>query len=192
MKFKCLIPTVLAASALLALAGTASATTLEKAGVKQTGAVTIKASHESTTSTGWIEKSLGTLNTCTTSTIEGTTSVFSGTTVTAPISALTFQNCTDGTPIVDAKGSVSIENISGTTNGTVRWIGTKVTVPTTALGTLTCVTASSPGTDVGTLTGVSSGTAKLDVTVLLNCGFVNMTWAGTYIVTSPDGLGVTS
>jgi hypothetical protein len=190
MKFKSLVPALLAALATMAFTSVASATTLEVKGVKQAQAVTIKASLQSGSSTGWLEGSLGTLNTCTTSTIEGTTNVSTGTTVTAPIASLTFQNCTEGLPIVDAKGSVSIENISGTTNGTVRWTGTKVTVPTTPLGTLTCVTPSS-GADVGTLTGAASGTASLDVTVLLNCGFANMIWAGTYVVTNPAGLGIT-
>jgi hypothetical protein len=191
MKLRSLGLATLAISVLLTCAGTASATTLEKAGVKQTGAVTIEASHESATSTGWIEKSLGTLNTCTTSAIKMTTSTYTGTTVSGPLSTLTFQNCTDGAVVVDSAGTISIENVTGTTNGTVRWTGTKVTVPS-LIGTLTCVTASSPGTDLGTLTGVASGTAKLDFTGTLNCGVANVIWAGTYIVTSPTGLGVTS
>ena len=193
MKSKSFLVAALTALALSLLTGTASATTLEVKGVKQTGAVTIKASHESFSSTGYEETGLGFLNTCTTSSFEATTSTFTGTTVTAPVKNLTFSNCIEGSVTVDAAGSISIENIPGTTNGTVRWIGTKVTVPS-FFGTLTCTSASSPGTHAGTLIGVASGRATLRITPVLNCGFFmpSAFWLGTYVITSPEGLGVTS
>jgi hypothetical protein len=180
-----------AAMALMAFAGTASATTLEKEGVKQTGAVTIKSSLKSGTSALLSDTAGFFANTCTASNVEGTTSVFTGTTVSGAISALSFTSCATEPVTVDTKGSLSVENIAGTTNGTVRSIGAKVTVPS-PFGLLTCVTAASPGTDIGTLTGVKTGNATMDINAALNCGSITAKWTGTYTVTSPVGLGVTS
>jgi hypothetical protein len=179
-----------AAMALMAFASTASATTLEVNGVKQTGAVSISASLKSGTS-ALLSDTFGALaNTCTVSTVEGSTSVFTGTAVSGPLSALSFSSCNQGNPTVHTKGSVSVENIAGTTNGTVRSIGANVTMPS-PFGTLTCVTAASPGTDIGTATGVSSGNATVDVNAVLNCG-ITVKLTGTYTDTSPTGLGSTS
>jgi hypothetical protein len=180
-----------AAMALMAVAaGSASATTLEKAGVVQTGAVEIKASLESGTSAK-LQKTDGSFaNTCTESSVEGKTTVFTGTAVSGPISLLTFKKCTTESVVVDAAGSLSIERIGSTTNGTVKSSGAKVTVPS-PFGALTCVT--SEGTDIGTLTGKASGQATMDISAVLNCGFLapSATWTGSYVVTSPEGLGVT-
>jgi hypothetical protein len=181
-----------AAMALMAFASTASATTLEVNGVKQTGAVTIKSSLK--TGTSALLKDTGGFfaNTCTVSTVEGKTTTFTGTTVGGPISSLTFSKCTEEPVVVDAPGSLTVENIAGTTNGTVRSIGAKVTSPS-PFGALTCVTAASPGTDIGILTGTSPH-ATMDINAVLNCGFFlpSAKWEGTYTVTSPTGLAVTS
>jgi hypothetical protein len=103
---------------------------------------------------------------------------------------MSFSKCTEGSVIVDAAGTLSVERIAGTTNGTVRSNGAKVTVPS-PLGSLTCTTSN---TDIGTLTGVASGKARMDVNAVLNCGFFlpSAKWEGSYVVTSPEGLGVTS
>jgi hypothetical protein len=93
--------------------------------------------------------------------------------------------------VVDHTGSLTIENISGTTNGTMRSIGTEWTAPS-PFGTLRCVTAALPGTDLGTLTGVASGNATIDVSAALNCGAITAKLTATYTVTSPAGLGVRS
>ncbi|HEV2858712.1 MAG TPA: hypothetical protein VGW80_09955 [Solirubrobacterales bacterium] len=192
-----------AAMALMAFASTASATTLEIGGVKQTSAVTIVSSLKAGTSAILKDTSGSFANTCTESTVEGKTSTFTGTTVSGPISSLTFKSCKEEPVVVDTTGSLSVEWIPTTaketeegktsTKGTVRSIGAKVTSPS-PFGALTCTTAASPGTDIGTLTGVSSGAATMDINAVLNCGFFlpSAKWEGTYTVTSPAGLGVTS
>jgi hypothetical protein len=189
-----------AALALMAFAGTASATTLEVGGVAKNEAITLKSSLKSETSALLADTAGFFANTCTASTVEGTTAKdeegkgdYTGPIVSGPISALTFTSCKTEPVTVDTKGSLSVENIAGTTNGTVRSIGAKVTVPS-PFGLLTCVTVASPGTDIGTLTGTGDTTkhATMDINAALNCGSITAKWTGTYTVTSPTGLGVTS
>jgi hypothetical protein len=193
MKFTKILGVVaVAALALMAFASTASATTLEVGGVTKNEAITIKASVSGsallTDTSGFFA------NTCTKSSVEGTTaSPFTGTTVGGPINTLTFESCTEDAKekvVVDAAGSLSVAAITGTTNGTVSSSSAKVTTPS-PFGKLTCVTASG-GTDIGKLTGVSSGSATMDISAVLNCGAITAKWTGTYTVTSPSGLGVES
>jgi hypothetical protein len=73
----------------------------------------------------------------------------------------------------------------------VRSIGAKITSPS-PFGALTCVTAASPGTDIGVITGVASGNATEDINAVLNCGIITAKLTGTYVTTSPGGLGITS
>jgi hypothetical protein len=85
--------------------------------------------------------------------------------------------------------------ISGTKNGTVTSDEAEVTVTSTTFGaSLVCSTGS--GTDIGTLTGKTNTTehATMDIKGVVNCGFFVPTayWEGSYIVTSPTGLSVTS
>jgi hypothetical protein len=141
----------IAALALMAFASTASATTLETNGVTQRGAVTWdwslvgSATMESTSNVP--------LATCTGTTWQGTTSVFTGTTVSGPVSSLSFSSCTHSPVVVNTKGSISIERIGTTTNGTVRSSGTSVTSPMTVLGSVVSVTCTTSNTDIGTLNG---------------------------------------
>jgi hypothetical protein len=191
MKLRSLAAVLLPVSALMAFACTASATTLEIKGVKQTAAVSIHATLEKETS--FLETTTfgEGINTCTESTIQGTTTTpFTGTRVGLPVASLSFGGCTQGLPTIHTKGYLEIEWISGTTNGTVFWKNLKLTTPS-VFGSLTCTTPST-GTDIGTLTGVASGRATLHFHAVLNCGILTATWAGKYEVTSPDGLGVTS
>jgi hypothetical protein len=182
---------VFAALALTMVASTASATTLETKGVAENAAIQLDASVEGSAlladTNGFFA------NTCTTSNVEGRTNVFTGATVSEPVTVFTFENCTEPPVVVDLAGSLTVANIAGTTNGTVRSIGAKVTVPSPYSSMpLTCVTAASPGTDLGTLTGKKEGTATLDVNALLNCGFFlpSAKWVANYAVTSPLNLGV--
>jgi hypothetical protein len=188
MKFTKILGVVaVAALALMAFASTASATTLETKGVAENAAVTIKASIASGGSALLTDTFGVAANTCTSSTVEGTTTVFTGSAVSGPISVLGWSNCTEGNPTVDAKGSLSVTNISGTTNGTVRSTGAKVTVPS-FFGTLTCETN---GTDLGTLNGKKEGTATMTINAVLSCTVVGTAkWSGTYTITSPANLGV--
>ncbi len=178
-----------AAMALMAFASTASATTLEVGGVAKNASVSLEATIASGGSALLTDTFGATANTCTTSVVKGSTSSpFTGTTVGGPISTLSFSNCSEGNPTVDAAGSLTVERIGTTTNGTVKSTGAKVTVPS-FFGTLTCTTSS---TDIGTLTGVASGSAKFDINAVLSCTVIGTAkWSGTYTVTSPAGLGVT-
>jgi len=184
---KMLVVIAIAATALMAIgATTASATTLENNGVKQTGAVEFPISLEGSLK---IERTDHTFaNTCTVSNVVGKTTVFTGTAVSGPISTLTFSTCTTEKVVVDAAGNLSIENISGTTNGTVKSSGAKVTVPS-PFGALTCETGS--GNDIGTFTGKASGSGTMDIKAVLNCGFLapSAIWEGSYTVTKgPNGV----
>jgi hypothetical protein len=180
----------IAAVALMALASTASATTLEIKGVKQTGAVAIEATVKAGTSSILTDTSANFANTCTKSTVSGKSSVFTGTTVSGPISVLSWTNCTNEPVVVHKAGTLSVEWIKET-SGTVRSNGAEVTVPTGVFGTVNCKTSN---TDLGTVSGVSSGTATLALNAVINCGFFlpSARWQGSYIVTTPEGLGVTS
>jgi hypothetical protein len=188
MKLKSLGLAVFAALALSVFASTASATTLENNGVKLLSTSTI---HLTSSSSLLISATGGGLaNTCTETTTHGTTTTISALFISLSVSSWTFKKCTKEEVVVDAAGSLTIENIAGTTNGTVRSIGAKVTVPS-FFGALTCTTASSPGTDIGTLTGKASGSAVLDINAVLNCGFFlpSAKMEGTEVVTSgPNGV----
>ena len=119
-----------AAMALMAVtAGTASATTLEVNGAAQNKAVAITASAESSVTLSDTEKAQA--NTCSVSSVAGTTSVFSGEKVTGSLSELSFTTCARSPVTVDVKGGLYIINEAGTTSGSVFSEGASVTVPTT-------------------------------------------------------------
>jgi hypothetical protein len=186
-----------AALALMAFASTASATTLDKEGVKQNATVTIHATLLSGSSILLADTSNFFANTCTESTFHLHTNSFTAAgsnPIGGPILAMTLGKCKEEPVVIDTLGSLTVSWISGTTNGTVRSIGAKVTSPS-PFGALTCTTAASPGTDIGTLTGAPSatGNATLDINAVTNCGFFlpSAKWTGTYEVTSPLGLRVT-
>jgi hypothetical protein len=181
---------VVAALALMAFASTASATTLKIGGTTQNTDVTIKASLATGTSALLTDTFKAFANTCTSSTVEGNDSTkTSGTVVEGPITTLDFSSCTEGNPTTDLPGTLSVERIGSTINGTVRSNGAKVTVPS-FFGTLTCTTSN---TDIGTLTGTTDTTkhATMDINAVLSCtGIGTALWTGTYTVTSPTGLNI--
>jgi hypothetical protein len=181
----------MAVLAITALAGasSASATTLEIGGVAQNKSVAVEMTLASGASFLETDTFGNFLNTCTSSTIKWATgSPFSGTTVGGPVSTLSWTNCAEGNTVVHAAGSLSVERIAATTNGTVRSTGAKITTAS-VFGTITCTTSN---TDIGTLTGLASGHAKLDFNAVVPCTLIGSAkWSGTYTVTSPTGLGVT-
>ncbi|HWI97045.1 MAG TPA: hypothetical protein VNS60_13350 [Solirubrobacterales bacterium] len=202
----------LAAVAAMALtafgAGTASATTLATSGTAENASITIEASIKPGTSA--VLRTTGGLfaNTCTESNVLGkTVAPFTKAPteeepkarIGGPIETLTFKKCSEEEVKVDENGELDIEWISGTTNGTVRSKGAKVTVPS-PFGKLTCTTGA--GTDIGTLTGVTKAQeeaeppvkhATMDINGVINCGIIpSALWQGTYTVTGPTGLGVES
>ncbi|HSS41584.1 MAG TPA: hypothetical protein VLK37_03435 [Solirubrobacterales bacterium] len=178
-----------AAMALMAFAaGSASATTLATSGVAVNSSETIVATLASGTSALLKDSAGTTTDTCTTSEVKGKTTVFTGT-PSGPIETLTFGNCTHTTTVL-AKGTLSVTNIAGTTNGTVSSANAEVTVVSTAFG-ISAVCKTGTGTDIGTLTGVKTGKATMDINGKISCGILgSSTWTGTYTVTSPENLGV--
>jgi hypothetical protein len=180
---------VLAATALAALfsAGSASATTLEIGGVTQSKAVSITVTLQSSTSTILRDTFGISLKTCTGMELNATTaSPFTGTTVTAPINNWAF-TC-DRTFHVHKAGTLHIAHIKNTTNGTLTVSGSEFTTDS-PFGTLSC--RAGVGTHIGTLTGAASplAHATIDLNAVTDCSGVSTRWTGTFIVTSPTGLG---
>jgi hypothetical protein len=176
-----------AAMALMAIgAGSASATTLEVKGTPQSASINISASLKSGNS-AILKDTFGfTSNTCTSSSVAGSTTSTSGTSVTGDISALTFSNC-ERSPVTTDKGGLLHVTWTSGTNGTVTSSGAEVTTPS-PFGTLNCKTGE--GTHLGSITGVSSGFATMTINAALSCSGVSSKWEATYVVTSPEGLGV--
>ncbi|HEX6206456.1 MAG TPA: hypothetical protein VFZ29_11690 [Solirubrobacterales bacterium] len=180
------------AMGIMALAvSSASATTMEWAGVTRNSSVGITANLEKSSFTVLSRTDTTPGNTCGSSTALGaTSSPFTGTTVTAPLTELTFTSCNYAVT-VDQSGQLYFQHISGTTNATVFSENAEVTVGTVWGFTVNCKTGT--GTDIGKLTGVSSGEATLDIDAVLNCGFLlpSGVWKGTYRMWG-NGLGVSA
>jgi hypothetical protein len=185
-----------AAMALMAFAGSASATKLYS-GASPLGAGTeIKSSLASGTSATLTDTEGHTLDTCTGSTVVGKTSNAGSSTETVKgtiaTTGLTWSGCTVATSTTEG-GELEIHHIAGTTNGTVTAKGFKVSINTVLFGN--CVyTAGTTPIHLGTLTGVTSLNATLHINAIVNksSGICNSTakWVGTYSVTSPAGLNV--
>jgi hypothetical protein len=183
-----------AAMAMMAFtAGSASATTLEVKHVIQNGPVKLVASLQAGTSAILKTTAGGSENTCTISNVEGTTSTYTGASVSGGLSSLTFGGPCTNPVTVHKAGSLSVSHIAGSDDGTVTSANAEVTSYSAAIGAyVNCKTGT--GTHLGTLTGSTLGHATLDVNAVLNCGFFlpSAKWEGTYTVTSPTGLQVTS
>ena len=198
MKFtKILVVVAVAALALMAFANSASATTLATKGVPENASVTIEATLAPGASALLTDTSVLYLNTCTTSTVKGNTvspfTVADPGTIGGPVTTLSWSNCTEGNPVVEEKegkklnGTLSVQHIAGTTNGTVRSSGAAVNVPT-PVGLITC---STNNTDMGTLNGKKEGHATFTINAVLSCTVVGTAvWSGTYTITSPTNLSV--
>lgn len=180
-----------AALAVTVGAGSASATTLEEGGTTQNRSVEINLRLASFTKSVLSRTDGSLANECAESSVWAfTTSPYTGATVTAPVSSLSFTNCTR--PVsVHFSGTLHVAHIAGTTDGTVSSSGAQVTVGS-PFGTLTCSTGF--GVDIGRLTGKSWGWSTLDVNAVLNCGFLvpSATWKATYETTHAPGLGVSA
>jgi hypothetical protein len=174
-----------AAAALMAFAGTASATTVTSpTGTTYTS--TIKASAGTTELHG----SFITVS-CKKSTVEGSVeSHGAATTAGGAISSLTFSECNFPVKVLKA-GSLEVHGISGTENGTLTSKNAEITIETSIAN---CIfTTKAEGTDVGTLTGGSP--AKLDINSAsiprtghsVFCGGSG-TWTGGYEVTTPTSV----
>ncbi|HEY3434103.1 MAG TPA: hypothetical protein VGK41_00480, partial [Solirubrobacterales bacterium] len=98
-----------------------------------------------------------------------------------------FTSC-ERTVTVNNAGTLHIGSKGGT-DGEVASTNGEWTV-SSPFGTLTCKTGE--GVNLGTLSGTASGHAEMVISGVLNCGFLvpSAVWKGTYVITSPTGLGV--
>ncbi|HEX6206459.1 MAG TPA: hypothetical protein VFZ29_11705 [Solirubrobacterales bacterium] len=192
MKVKMLGLVTLLMATMAFAASTASATTLEVGGVTKNQSVTLLASLEPGTSFVFSRTDGSLANTCTEAHFHGSTSSpFTGTRVTGALTTKFFAKCSS--PVtVHKSGQFFIEHIAGTTNGTLYFENTEVTVQTPFGNPVNC--RSGEGTDVGKVTGVSSGNATVDFDAVFNCGFLlpSATMKGVFWVTSPGGFGVSA
>jgi hypothetical protein len=184
-----------AAMALMAFAGTASATEL------YSGATTLKAGtviDASLTGSAILETTGGTvLNTCTGGTVKGKTANNGGPaeTVKGNIEELTWTGCTRET-ITTKPGALEIHHIAGTKDGTVIGSGSEVTI--NGLFGTSCVYGTGPGTHLGTLKGTTAGDATLAIKATVPLTIPNWlcpstaVWNANYTVTQPTPLHVTA
>jgi hypothetical protein len=133
------------------------------------------------------------IDTCTGSTLNGTTTNAEGETVGASIGSLTWSGCSTTTDTL-SNGSLAISWTAGL-NGTVTGSGSVVTV--NFLG-VSCRYGTGSGTHLGTLTGAEGeSTAVVEFNAVVNeqepKSFVcpdTTRWTAAYAVTSPLGLNV--
>lgn len=173
-------------------AGTASGTTLEVSGVKKNEAITFSMTLQSGTSMLLTDEFGTTSQTCTVSTIHGTTTspftVAEAKEFDANISTLSYGSCIDTTTVL--KAGRLFFSWDGGTNATVTQSESEVTYQSTFFGA-SAVCKTGAGTDIGTLTGVASGHATLHLNAKVNCGILGIArLTGVYTVTTPTGLGV--
>jgi hypothetical protein len=166
-----------AAMALMAFvgAGTASATVL----------------CSTNTSARWEETAANVLETCTGGKIKGEITNAGSSTEAVKIKAteVSWTGCTVATT-TNGLGSFEIQNITGTSNGTLNMSsGFKFTQNTVLFGS--CTYGSGTGIDMGTLTGGAAGSVGIDVNTVLGEGSgiccASAKWSEHFTLTSPSG-----
>jgi hypothetical protein len=131
--------------------------------------------------------------TCTSSTVKGTTGSEEGTPLTGPEGTLSFGGCNCTVNVLHA-GTLTIEWISGSHNGTLVSDGNETTTICTVLGLPVHCTYVTSKTHVGTLTGGTDPTftasAHIPVDEANSDGVCpeESTWTATYTVTTPQPL----
>jgi hypothetical protein len=150
--------------------------------------------HAVNTGTVKLDTSFKTIE-CTGSTLGGETNAEEGSPLTGPEGTLTFTGCNCTVTVLKA-GTVSIEWISGTHNGTVTSSGNETTTSCkTIFGTVHCIYVTS-GTHVGTLTGGNPATLSASATIPVDAEHSNglcpqeSKWTASYEVTTPKPLFV--
>jgi hypothetical protein len=194
-----------AAMAMMAFAGSASATELKSggtAGTKLGVGATLEASLEKSAilaTTGGT-----TLATCTTASVKGSigNAGGAGATVTGPVTKenLTWApkgaGCTNTTHTIEG-GELEIHGIAGSHNGTLTAKKFQVTVD--GIFGVSCIFTAGTGTHMGTLTGAATATghAVMDINATVtktpgSSGFCpeKAVWTGNYKVTNQTGLVV--
>jgi len=190
-----------AAMALMAFAGSASATVLRSTSGILPAGTEIDASLKAGTSASLTDTAGHTLVTCTASTVKGKTANAGSATETVK-GTVEKANLTFGTETTKCTvtvtttegGELEIHWISGTTNGTLTAKGFKIDINTVLFGV--CTYIAGEGIDLGTLTGSTTGEATMDINAVVKLvsggGICEPTakWVGTYTVTTPKPLWV--
>jgi hypothetical protein len=134
---------------------------------------------------------------CTGSTLGGETNAEEGSPLTGPEGTLTFTGCNCTVTVLKA-GTVAIEWIPDTHNGTVTSTGNETTTSCkTIFGTVHCIYVTS-ATHVGTLTGGNPATLSASATIPVDAEHSNglcpqeSKWTASYEVTTPKPLYVAS
>jgi hypothetical protein len=185
----------MAAAAVAAFTGTASATTL----TSPTGTVTtptIKAASEEDAVAGTnhilIHNETADIE-CNSSFEARAEKHGAGIPVSGKITRLVFSNCTEGwTAHIINGGELSVTSDGGY-NGTVRWTGATIETTSSFFG-ITCRYATN-NTHLGTLAGGASPTLKISAHIPFHggsffCGGESVAWTGSYKFTSPTPLYV--
>ena len=169
----------MAAAALMAFAGSASAATFTApSGTTYTGKVSASLEGSALLNAGLFT------DTCTSSTVAGELTTNTETHATGPTTNVSFSNCTVTTTTLSSKGTLTIAK------GTKTVSGTGVEVTTGAFG-FTCIYGLGAGTTLGTAKNTASGvtlaiSAKLPLQPGSSGGCSSpATWTANYIVTSP-------
>jgi hypothetical protein len=175
-----------AAAALMAFAGSASATTVTSpTGTVYNGVI------EATGSTTYLTGTWSAVE-CKHSEVKGEiTTQGDGITAEGPITTLHFSQCNYPTTVIKSGSLVAhTDTASADYNGTLTSVGAEVLVHT-SIGT--CRFSTGTGTDIGTLTGgapakLAINSAKIPVTEgNFFCGNSGI-WEGSYTVTNPTSL----
>ncbi|HEV2858726.1 MAG TPA: hypothetical protein VGW80_10025 [Solirubrobacterales bacterium] len=190
-----------AAAALMAFAGSASATVLCNNNTsttactsKVTAGTAIKSELNGGSAT--LETTGGTvLVTCTGSTVAGTVENAGGSaaTVGGKITALTWSGCSKEVKTL-VNGELEIHHIAGTDNGTLTAKNTQVTV-NGLFENESCIYGAGTGTDLGTLVGGAPATLSISALVKRQTGSgalcpAETRWTASYKVTAPNPLYV--
>jgi hypothetical protein len=184
---------ILAATALMAFVGSASATMIYSTGPTTLGAGTVIV--RSLEGSSILKSGTTTLNTCTGG--KFSSEIKNAGSATAPVSEAntTFdsESCVS-TVHTEKLGTLQIEHIAGTTNGTLKMSG--FVTGTTIFGT-NCLYESGTAKHVGTLVGSLLGDATIGINTTVNEAEPKKaicpdtaTWQANYKVTSPTPLWV--
>jgi hypothetical protein len=175
-----------AAAALMAFAGSASATSITSSAGNTP---TIEASAGTTELHAGDSKSFLTV-VCHTSNVKGTvTSLHTATPQSGPISTLDFGGCTQTVTVLQ-NGSLSVTGTSTTGNGTLTSSGAEIRIHTSAGPVCTFKTNN---THIGTLTKGTHGVLDIQSALIPASGFLcpsNGVWTGSYTVNQPTNLEI--
>jgi len=181
-----------AAAAMMAFAGTASATLITSEGSAYTGEIKAEAEGHAV-----LDNPISTIRCA--STVAGTINSHGlGNTANGPITGLTFTGCTDDWHVtVVTSGTLEGHYVAGINGGNVTLTSSGATVEATRFG-ISCRYATS-NTHVGLITSSvnTNSTATFDINASIPfhsgsifCGSGATSWTGSYSITSPMNLNV--